>query len=160
PERFELFMTPIGGGAVTKVSGTLTGGGDVFDFQVSPDGLGVLFLADRDQNEHVELYGAPFTGGVFQLSPEEAFGRAVMDFRIAPDDAHVVFRGDLLVDGRDELFSVPITGGPSTRLDNTPVAGGDVSPFTWSVSPDSSRVAYVADQEVDETHDLYSAPIA
>jgi len=154
---FELFSTPIGGGAWTKMSGTLVAGGDVSDFQVSPDSIGVLFRADRDVDDLLELYGAPFSGGVFQLSTDPVLDGDVLEFQITPDDAYVVYRGDLEVNVREELFSVPITGGPSTKLNGTLAPGGEVA--QWSISPDSSRVAYQADEEVDELLELFCAPV-
>ncbi|MGI0025647.1 MAG: FIMAH domain-containing protein, partial [Nitrososphaera sp.] len=57
-----------------------------------------------------------------------------------------------------ELFSVPLAGGTPTKLNGALVSGGDV--FGFQISPDSSRVAYVADQDTDEVSELFSVLLA
>jgi len=156
-QRFEVFGVPIGGGPVTRLSGAMVAGGSVFDFQVSPDSIGVVFSADRLVDGRVDLFAAPFSGGIFQLTNLGA-NAVVLDFRFSPDDAYVVYRAE--AGNVDELFSVPITGGASTKLSGTLVTGGDVRYGSALVSPDSSRVAYLADQETDGVIELFGAPIA
>ncbi len=54
-----------------------------------------------------------------------------------------------------ELFSVPI-GGPAAagiKLNGALVTGGYVSGF--QVSPDSGRVLYIADQDINGFFELY-----
>jgi hypothetical protein len=53
----ELYSVPLGGGTVTKLNGPLAAGGDVIaNFFISPnDGL-VLYRADQDTNNVLELY--------------------------------------------------------------------------------------------------------
>jgi hypothetical protein len=81
---------------------------------------------------------------------------------IAFDPAHdrLVFIADKSVDERFDLWSVDV-GGTSTsltRLNPTPVAGGDV--VSAVVSPDGARVGYVADQASNESFRAWSVPIA
>ena len=55
-----MYSAPIGGGAVTKLSGTRVAGGDVQSgFTISADGARVVFRADKDTDEMFELYSAP-----------------------------------------------------------------------------------------------------
>ncbi len=159
-QRFELFSVPVVGGPATRISGAMAAGGSVFDFQVSPDSSGVVFSADRVVDGVVELFGVPFGGGVFQLSPGLVAGGNVFDFQISPDGAYVIYRADQQVDEIVELFTVATTGGPSTKISGTLVSGGDVRFRSWLVSPDSTRVAYLADQEIDEVLEVFGAPIA
>jgi len=56
------------------------------------------------------------------------------------------------------LFSVPLDGGPSVELSDTIVENGNVTHF--AISPDGATVVYRADQETDETFELYRVPIA
>jgi len=54
-----------------------------------------------------------------------------------------------------ELYSVPITG-PATegvKLNGPLVLNGNVK--TFRISPDSGRVLYIADQDIDNTYELY-----
>jgi len=63
-------------------------------------------------------------------------------------------------DGVFELYCVP-SDGPATasvKISGPLVENGDVS--WYKISPDSARVVYVADQQVDGTLELYSVPIA
>ncbi len=59
---FELFSVPIDGGVVEKVSGAPVAGGGVraglFDFQFSPDGRTVYYLADQETDNLTELFAA------------------------------------------------------------------------------------------------------
>lgn len=52
----ELFIVPIGGGAVTKLNDPLVSGGDVSSFQLSSGSRTVLYRADQDTDEVGELY--------------------------------------------------------------------------------------------------------
>ncbi len=67
-----------------------------------------------------------------------------------------------------ELYSAPIGGGASPVKLNSPLSGGqDVGPVgaeiikfvPFQISPDSGRVVYFADLDVDDGFDLFSAPI-
>lgn len=60
----------------------------------------------------------------------------------------------------EELYSVPIIGPPSAsvKLNPNPVSDGDV--FAFRISPDASRVAYVADQDTSGRFELYSVLIS
>ena len=55
-----------------------------------------------------------------------------------------------------ELYSTPI-GGPAAagvKLNGALVPGGNVS-SSFQISPDSGRVFYLADQDMDEVIELY-----
>jgi len=152
-----LYAVPIAGGPSEVLSGTLTPGGGVVDFQIPSDSLGVVFRADKNTDEVFELFAVPFGGSSFPLSGPMVPGGDVSAFAISPDHLNVVYRADRIADGVDELYSVPITGGTSRRLSVAPVSGGDVTSF--AIAPGSGAVAYVADQEVDQLFELYRAPI-
>ena len=81
-------------------------------------------------------------------------------FSISPDSSRVVYPADQATNDLIELFSVPLAGPAAeiVRLNPTLVANGDVlaNPV---ISPDSSRVAYIADQLSDERYFPYSVPI-
>lgn len=58
-----------------------------------------------------------------------------------------------------ELYGVPVTApGVATKLSAPLVAGGDVCRFEFS--PNSSRVAYCADQQTDGVMELFSVSLA
>jgi len=81
---FELWSVPIDGSAApVRLSGTLTGGGDVGAFALSPDGTQVLFLADREFNDRTELWRAPLHGGSPPVRVNGALIQAVFQGLIA-----------------------------------------------------------------------------
>lgn len=159
PNRFELFTVPVAGGTVDRVSGPLVAGGDVYRFQVTADSQGVLFNADKTTDEVVELYGALLSGGTAKLSGSLCPGGNVSLFQISANQVHVVYFADQETNEVYELFAIPLTGGPGIPVSAEPIAEGDVRYWRWLVSPSSDRVAYLADQDVDESDELFCGPI-
>ncbi len=65
----ELLAVPIGGGTVQDVSGPLVNGGDVLlkvvqttAWEISSNSLDVVYMADEDVNDEVELYASSLGG--------------------------------------------------------------------------------------------------
>lgn len=147
-------------------------GGDVTAYDVSPDGRFGVYIADAVVDEQFELYSIDFTSGqTRQLSDHVSVGD-VLDFEISPQADRVVYRARSSAN-LTELYSVQLVGGGSTKLNGPLVEGGNVESVTslangdrepattpaYAVSPDGSRVVYLADQAVDEVFELYSVPI-
>ncbi len=182
-EVVELYSVPIDGGKAVQLNGPLVAGGQVSGadadmsepFLISPDSRRVVYVADQDADEVFELFSVPIDGGkLVKLNPSlvadgdvRGADPAVNPFRISPDGGWVVYTADQDTDEVIEIYSVPIGGGEAVKL-NPVLAGGkgDVrgastdmaNPFR--ISPDSSRVVYVADQEKDSVFELFSVPIA
>jgi Tol biopolymer transport system component len=161
----ELYSVPIGGLAASiKLNGTLGINDDVIDFQISPDSSRVVFLADHDTIffNVVELYSVPIEGpvtAVKKLNKTLVANGNVAGFRISPDSNWVVYGADQDKDGATELYSVPI-GGPDSdglKLNKGLVLNGSVK--EGLISPDSSRVVFLADQDTVGVQELYSVPI-
>ena len=133
--------------------------GDVSSYQVSPDGSTVVYRADRDTDDVLEIYSVPIGGGPSTKLNDTLprGGDVAADFQISPDGSTVVYRADQDSDNVDELYSVPIGGGPSTKLNGPLTVGGDVR--SAQISPDGSTVVYRADQDTNFTYELYSVPI-
>ena len=111
-----------------------------------------------------QLWSVPMAGPASEsvsLGGSFVEGGAIQAFSTSPDGLYLVVRADKLVDERFELWSVPIAGpaGAMVRLNPALVADGDVTNF-FEISPDSSLVAYVADQGADEAFRAWSVPIA
>lgn len=111
-----------------------------------------------------QLWSVPAAGpaeDAVSLAGSFALGGSIQSLRISPDSQRVVFTADRLVDERLEIWSVPLAGpvGELARLNPSLVTGGDVK-SQFAISPDSARVAYIADQLSDERHFPYSVPIA
>ncbi|MGE0641644.1 MAG: TolB family protein [Thermoanaerobaculia bacterium] len=115
-----LYGVPIDGPAEASVrlSPIPVPGGDVWgSFEFSPDGSRIVYIADQDTNNLVELYSVGAESGpVTKLNlPISPPGDAIYFFAISPDSSRVVY----LVSGyggRSDLFSVPIDGGESILL--------------------------------------------
>ena len=67
-----------------RISQPLIGGGEVFaDFVVDPDGTRVVYKADADTDEVLELYALNVDGTDFQkLNAPLPLGQAVDDFKL------------------------------------------------------------------------------
>ena len=171
-EVMELYSVPIGGGSVTKLNAALVAGGNVeappycvychsFIYRISSDSSRVVYIADQDADDVGELYSVSILGGsVTKLNSTLPYNGNVFHFRISPDSMRVVYRAIQDTSGVLELYSVPTSGGNVTKLNATLVNGGDVDNDDYQISSDSSRVVYLADQDVNNKFELYSAPIA
>ncbi len=165
---FELYRVPLDGSAApVKLSGALVAGGAVsYYFKISPDSTYVVYLADQETDNVIELYMVPLDGSA---APIKLNGLLVAGgnvgfsgtFYISPDSQWVVYLADQDTNDVDELYSVPIGGGAAVKLNPPLVPGGEVS-WVWDaqISPDSSRVVYLADQEVVNRDEIFSVPIA
>jgi Tol biopolymer transport system component len=158
----ELYGVPLDGSAPpVKLNGPLVAGGGVrgtsaahVPFQVSPDGAFVVYVADQDTDEVLELYRAPVLGGVppVKLSGALVAGGSVVGplappdgsdvpLLLSPDGQWVVYRADATTDDVTEIYAVRSDGSaPPVRL-NAPLApGGHVVDFR--LEPTSRRAVY------------------
>jgi N-acetylneuraminic acid mutarotase len=134
-------------------------------FAISPDGTRVVYYHPGGVLAERGLYSVPIGGPpAVMLNPPLVSSGALRGYAISPDGTTVVYQAEQDTDGVYELYSVPITGGTAVKLNGPLVAGGQVLPCAplkcWAISPDSTRVVYVADQDTVGVDDLYSVPIA
>jgi hypothetical protein len=94
-----------------KLSEPLVVNGNVADWKISADSGRVVYLADADTDNVLELYTAPIVGGasVKLNGPLVALGN-VSSFQISADSARVVYRADQDIVGVFELYSVSVQG--------------------------------------------------
>ena len=163
---FELYSVPIDGSEPpTRLNAALPPGSDVSGvrpaFDISADSAQVLYLADQEEDEVFSLYRVPIEGGAppQRVHPPPVAGGDVLEWTLSGDGRWVVYRADSIENERFELFSASLENdGAPLRISGTLVPGGDVQEF-FAISPDSSRVIYLADQDTDEVTELYSVPI-
>lgn len=173
----ELYSVPIDSSAPpVKLNGQLIGGGRVAwdDFRLSPDGRWVVYLADQDTDDVYELYTVPLdasavpvriSGPLVPGGDVAQYGTPVEPnplFQVSPDSRRVVYIADQDADEVYELYSTAIDGSQQpVRLNAPLVDGGDVPPinFSFQISSDGQRVAYIADQDTRDVSELYSVPI-
>jgi hypothetical protein len=101
-----LYSVLITGGTPTRLNGPLVDGGDVGWFEIMPNSLGVVYLADEETDEMQELYAVFINGAMnTKLNGPLADGGDVYEFRITPDSLSVVYQADQEVDEKWELFA-------------------------------------------------------
>ena len=159
---YELYSAPIAGGSVTLLNDPLVAGGEIQSYKtlISPDGAWVVYFADQDTDEVVEIYSVPIGGGtVNKLNGPLVAGGDVEtgQVRFSPDSSRVIFGADAATDGIIELYSAPIGGGSPVKLNGVLPDGQEV--IAWELSDDGGSVVYVANQDGTAQH-VYSVPIA
>ena len=166
----ELYAAFDDGNEIVKLSNALVAGGDVVAFLVSPDGFFVAYVADQDTDGVFELYTvvvdktigdtavkvsrAMAGSGVLGL-PSGEYG-----FGWAPDSSRVAYIADQNSATVFELFTAPPDGQENDLVSDLPDPATnpdrDVKDFEWE--PDSTLIAYVADQVTDEKFELFVSP--
>ena len=162
----ELFSISIDGNTTpTKLNGTFTSENASWYFQISNDSSQVVFLSNYWViNFDTGLYSAPINGGTLPVRLDHSqvlVGDVVEDDQtsISADSKWVVYLADQDTDGVNELYSVLINGiFPPIKL-NTPLVVGQEVYRGFQISPDSTRVVFLSDQDVDDVFELYSVPI-
>jgi Tol biopolymer transport system component len=102
-----------GSAAAVQLSDALVTGGDIQqDFAFTPDSQRVLYRADRDEDELVELFSARADGSA---PPVEISGALVEDgdvrsFQATPDGQRAVYVADQEVDERPWLYVARVDG--------------------------------------------------
>jgi Tol biopolymer transport system component len=129
-----------------KLSGEMIDQGDVVDFEISPDGEHIVFLADARTDGQYELFSVPTIGVTpVLLSSGLSDFDGVVYFLISPDSQHVVYSVGSGGINPDQLFSVPIGGGSPVELFHTDGVNYYLSDV--KITPDSSRVLF---REINE----------
>ncbi|MEO8198042.1 MAG: hypothetical protein ABI689_15095 [Thermoanaerobaculia bacterium] len=109
-----------------------------------------------------QLWSVPMAGPASEsvsLAGSFVEGGAMTSYNASADGERLIFIADKLVDETFELWSVPVAGpaGELVRLNDSLITAGDVTRF--AISPDGTRVAYIADQEINERFSAWSVPI-
>jgi Tol biopolymer transport system component len=125
----------------------------------------VVFMADNNNDGSVELY-ASFDNGtnIVQLSETMVPGGNAVDFRVSPNGLWVAYVADQDTNNKFELYVVPVdktAGDDAVKISGDPMAGDGVKDtatgrFAFQWAPDTSRIAYLADQTTRGVIELYS----
>jgi Tol biopolymer transport system component len=145
--RRALYSVPAQGGPATRLTPPLVDGGRInflgFDRyrMISPEGSRVVYTADQDTDDQVELYSVPIEGGtVTRLNPPLLPGQVVDSLHEVSADGSTVVYQTFSESEPSEVFSVPTVGGPVTRL-NAPLPSTD-EVLSFQLSHDGSFVVY------------------
>jgi Tol biopolymer transport system component len=145
-------------GTSVKLNGALVAGGNVEYFKFSPDGTQVVYHADQDTDDVLELYLVDVaTPGVsIKLSDTLiAGGNTSFDFVFSPHGTRLIYSADQDTDEVRELYLVDTAApGTSMKVNESFVAGGQLA-FIFAVSPDGAQIVYGAEQDTDDVRELY-----
>ena len=165
PPPFVLRAAPVDGSSPSLALGLTP---EVQRLMVSATHAVYVEREDAPLDEEIErLRSVPLDGSgpVVTIREGSFYYQVFHDVLISPDGARVVFL-QATTSSVSELWSAPIDGSaPPVKLNTTLVSGGSVTGSSsfgrgFALSPDSTRVVYRADQDVDERHELFSVPIA
>jgi len=151
---FELFLASTG----TKLNGPIVAGGNgVTSFALTPDKSAVVYIADEKTVGVFELFRVNIAtpGQSVKLNGTLTPGGDVTSFAVTPDGTSVVYRANQRNAALFEVFQVLFaTPQASTPLNPSfPVGSGGVTKF--AVTPDSTKVVYIADQNTPNVNELY-----
>lgn len=156
--------------ALTDASGSpmtlnhaLPAGAKITGFQTSPDGRYVVYTATNGPSMSIDVYSVPIdqSASPVKLSVTPAHVMDASKFKISPDGKTVIYRADQDTDNKFELYSAPIDGqAAAVKISGTITnVNGDVSTTNFQISPDSTRVVFTADADVDTVDEMFSVPI-
>jgi len=127
---------------------------------MSPDGQFAVYRHDAEVDSALELWSVRVAGGapvrLCGLLPSNV---SVRDFQISADSQRVVYIVAQETANQEELYSIPIAGpeGAWIKLNGELPTGGNV--HALQISPDSTRVIYIADQAANNIFDAWTIPI-
>ncbi len=143
------------------VSGTLADGGEVVNFSWAPNNSRIAFLADQFEDEKFDLISVVPDLNAFNPNPDPRLISGdiigdVIDFAWSPDSRLIAYIADGDALGVFELYTnVPFGTSPRKVSDNL-IGDEDVWAFAWAPDPDSSLIAYQANQEESNKDELYT----
>lgn len=161
---YELFVASPRGGALTRVSAPMPADGDVLrGLAVSRDGSKVLYRADADTDDVVELYAVSLAApgvAVKVNATMVAGGNVSRVFALSADGRRAAYIADADTDALDELYTVDLsaaTPGSPLKL-NPPTTTDHV--WDFEMSPDGTRVVYRAQEQASGEIELHVVRVA
>jgi uncharacterized protein with WD repeat len=128
----------------------------------------VVFMADKDTKGTVELYVSFQTGeDIRKLSGDMVAGGGVVAFQVSPDGIFVAYVADQDTNQIFELYVVNVdktATDSEVKVSETPTADNGIKKtvtgeFSFAWAPDSSRIAYLADQRTAGIIELFSVQL-
>lgn len=148
----QVYSVAPAGGVSTSLGGASSSTGSIRHLRISPDSSQVVYSLSTG-----EILAVPIAGGTrLFLTQQMVAGAQIHALEIGPNGEDVYYVADQEEVGVDELFRVAIAGGGVQKINGQLADGGDVGFARWSISPDSSAVAYVADQETNDVTELFT----
>ncbi|MGJ8696457.1 MAG: hypothetical protein ACSHYF_09070 [Verrucomicrobiaceae bacterium] len=159
----EIFSVPLGGGAFpAKLNGALGEGRSVDAYQISEDSSQVVYLADQEREGVFELFSVALDGSSSPLKlngPLADWENVAASFAILPDSSGVVYHVNQDFDAPSALYSVALDGSEAPVPLDAPSVNLAYKNQTLTVSADSSRVVFLASDNLYPLFELFSAPV-
>ncbi|MCP4679257.1 MAG: hypothetical protein GY854_27970 [Deltaproteobacteria bacterium] len=163
-EAYYVDLSGASPAAPVKISGTMVLNGSVFtkaQMQISDDGNRTLYLADQDTDGVLEVYYVNLAGASpaapVKISGTMVAGGSVSSSpALAADGRAALYKADQETNDKFELYYVDLSGASPAapvKLNTALPTGADVIGF--SISRDSQTVIYSADQDINDTTELY-----
>ena len=155
----ELFSVLPTGNSNVLLSGDLGSDGDVFEFIWAPDASRIVYLANQDFVDSLELYSVlpSVSGSTQRITSGFDPGEKVIDFAWAPSSQRIAFIADKTTPGQYQLWTTSPTNANNVLVSSViPVGGGNVIEFAWAPVSGTNRIAYLADENVDEMFELFT----
>lgn len=158
----ELYMVEYDNlGSSTKISAPLVSGGFVTQaYEISADGMQVVYLAAQDSADTIELYMVDLAnpGVTTKLNSVLTAGGDVSRVALSNDGSLAIYFADQDADDVNELYTVSLANpGVTTKVNAPLVTGGDV--FGFLLTADASQIVYYADQDTASVFELYKVDL-
>jgi hypothetical protein len=156
-EVYRATVGSAGSGIQLSNASTTNTGGQVLAADFSADSSHLIYAADESADDVFQWHGVSLsaTGPGTDVQLSSALGFVNLGV-ITPDGATLVYTADETLLGVMDLFSIPVAGGTKRKL-NPSMAGDGVT--SVSVSADSLRVAYLADQVTPGVAEVFGAEL-
>lgn len=163
--KYELYFVDISQAipaASIKISPTLVSGGTVWDaFFLAENGSGVVFQAEADVDNKVEVYWVnltnPTPAAAVKINDPLPSDSADIDYSsLSGDGSTIVFRGDQDTLDDVRMYFVDVsTGTPTSPQDISGQLVASGAFIIQMLSYDGSKILYVADQDTNDVFNLY-----
>jgi hypothetical protein len=149
----ELCIAPVDGSSLPRV---LAGPGTLSRARHSADASLVYFIATDPVDGFRGLYSVTVAGGAPLLlnGPAVPGQRGAVDFEVAPAGQRVVYREE----GAEEVIELWSVGPDLVPHRLSGPLGGFRDVLGYALTLDGASVAYLADQENDQTNEVFAAP--
>ncbi|MCB1214469.1 MAG: PD40 domain-containing protein [Deltaproteobacteria bacterium] len=145
----EIYLSDLEG-STTKLSPEVTGSHSLI-FSWSPDGSKLVYLyqADPIVESNYDLYVSSLEGEIFPLSEGAFYEPDLRSPRWISNEQLIIMAKK---DGKRQLYLHSLSEAP-IRINQDLAAGRKV--YYYKLSPDNSKIAYIADVEVYDKDELY-----
>lgn len=157
----DLMRIAIRGGPATRLNAPLREGSAVRpSFVLSPDGTNVVYRADQEEQDVVELFVASTAAGDPPRRLNDAMiaiGGRIVDAQLSTRTGRAIYLANRRLEGLMELLSVDLASGEIIRLDAAPDTSEGVTAF--ELTPQEDRAIFISQSEDFGSFDAWSVPV-